>query len=318
MKNRIAAIVSIALITIMAMMAGWIGLIRLTTPSIQANWTRGLYDRKIAAAHQIDGPRIFLIGGSGTHYGYSGADITRLTGLQTINFGIHAGLGMPYLLYRAKKVLRSGDFAVLIIEVPLNFSTTPTTVLSEFVLRYDLRYLLDVSLKDDLSLLFGYTPLDFIAGWARSRIPWTAEIGRPETVGTNGDETLEVSHIQTPADRSNLLNAGPMPTWPVDPNQPPPPLQDFFSWATKHNVRFGIAWTPLLEKSDYKTLKYENFYHDIENWYKINGGVVLGNHDEYNQPPENMFDFIMHANEKGRKAASQVLARHLSEVLTVQ
>ena len=97
----------------MAMMAGWIGLIRLTTPSIQANWTRGLYDRKIAAAHQIDGPRIFLIGGSGTHYGYSGADITRLTGLQTINFGIHAvsGLGPAvrrHPVHRHEKSLLSG------------------------------------------------------------------------------------------------------------------------------------------------------------------------------------------------------------------
>jgi len=318
MKIKFFVLTSIGLTFVMALVIGWISLVRSLNPSVQVNWARGLYDRKTAAAQLIEGPRVLLIGGSGTHYGYSGAEITRLTGLPTVNFGVHAGLGMSYLLYRAMKELRPGDFAVIIIETPLNFSFKPSKVLSEFVIRYDMKYLLHSSLIDGLSLLFGYSPLDVIDGLVRSQIPWTAETGRPESVDANGDETLDVSRVQTPGDRNNLMNAGPMPTWPADSNHPPIPLQKFFKWAQYNNVKFGISWTPMLARREYNSSAYQKFNSKIVDWYELNGGVALGSPEQYYLTAENMFDYIIHANEKGKIYASRILAHNLCKVLACQ
>ena len=143
-------------------------------------------------------------------------------------------------------MLRPGDFAVLAIEPNLNTTVRPSSVLAEFVIRYDLRYLLHASLADALSIIYGFSPVDVIQEQARGLVPWTAEIGRPETVSKYGDETLVLSRIQTAANRNDLARSAPIPAWPVDPNRPPQVLDDFFQWAKLHNVRVGLAWTPIL------------------------------------------------------------------------
>src|SRR4051812_31724248 len=104
----ISLITSVILLTI-----GWMTVVRFSQPSIQAIWAHGLYQRKTFAADRIQEPKIVIIGGSGAHYGYSAREISRETGLPVVNFGSHAGLGLPYILYKARKVLKPNDFAVL-------------------------------------------------------------------------------------------------------------------------------------------------------------------------------------------------------------
>jgi hypothetical protein len=293
----------------------WLALVQFTRPSVQAAWTEGLYERKIAAANNLPAGRVVIIGGSGAHYGYSGEEVMRLTGLPAVNLGTHAGLGLPYLLYRAERLLRPGDFAVLAIEPHLNWPVRPSSVLAEFVLRYDLRYLLHASLVDALSIIYGVGPVDVMQEQVRRLVPWTAEIGRPETVSKYGDETLTLSRIQTAADRDALIHSSPMPAWSADPNHPPPALEDFLQWAKLHGVSVGLAWTPMLMKDAYLTAPYKAFFSGVTQWYLRGGAHQLGAATEYFQQLDNMFDYFMHDNEKGRIAASRTLSQNLCKVL---
>ena len=116
---------AIALCTVAAAAAAWMAAVRYAVPiSGDTAWLRGLYERKEAAARRIAEPKIVLIGGSGTHYSFSAEYLAKRTGIPAVNLGTHAGLGLEYLLYRARRSLRPGDVAVLAIEPPLYHRNT--------------------------------------------------------------------------------------------------------------------------------------------------------------------------------------------------
>src|SRR5262245_38814378 len=95
----------------------WMGVSRQVGQfSISAVWVSGLYERKEAAARRTRDAKIVLVGGSATHYGFSARELQLLTGIPAVNLGTHGGLGMEYLLYRARRSIRRGDIAVLAIE----------------------------------------------------------------------------------------------------------------------------------------------------------------------------------------------------------
>jgi hypothetical protein len=306
------------LLVIVCASASWLALVRITRPSVQVAWAEGIYERKIAAANNLPADRVVIIGGSGAHYGYSGEEITRITGLPAVNLGTHAGLGMPYLLDRAERVLRRGDFAVLAIEPHLNWPVRPSSVLAEFVIRYDVGYLLHIKPLDALSIIYGVSPVDVIQEQLRRLVPWTSEVGRAETISKYGDETLVLSRIQTAANRDALLHSDPMPAWTADPTFPPQVLENFFQWAKLHGVRVGMAWTPMLMKDAYLSKPYRAFFDGVTQWYLQAGAYQLGAATDYFQPLDNMFDHVLHDNEKGRIAASGTLSRNLCKVLQCQ
>jgi hypothetical protein len=78
------------------------------------NWTYHNYRQKMAIARQWRGePRIFLLGGSATHYSIDAVQLENLLKLRTINFGLHAGLGLNAILASVEDEIRGGDIVLL-------------------------------------------------------------------------------------------------------------------------------------------------------------------------------------------------------------
>lgn len=307
----------ITMILVLALaVCGWVGAIRLTRPSVQIEWVRGLYKIKIASANRIRGPKIVIIGGSGVHFGYSGELITRVTGIPTVNFGIHAGLGGDYLLYRAREVLRPGDLAILALEPQLQVATPPNVVLSEQVLRNDLTYLLHTpSVADSARILFGFSPTEALQNVVRRIVPWNRRYGGVQSVSSWGDETTQLSKFQEPYMRARLEAARPFPADPVvGVDHVPRALGEFFAWAKAHDIQVAQAWTPLLMEPAYRNEPYQRYFDGFRRVFAIAGGVTLGDPVEYFQPIENMFDYELHDNEIGRAAASETLAKEICKV----
>jgi hypothetical protein len=68
-------------------------------------------DRRASNAH-----RLIIIGGSGTLFGVDAELIERKLHIPTVNFATHAGLGLRYLLDRARGELRQGDIVLVSAE----------------------------------------------------------------------------------------------------------------------------------------------------------------------------------------------------------
>jgi hypothetical protein len=296
-----------------------IGLPRLIQPPFAVEWISGVYQRKEAAAAAVSGAKIVLIGGSGTHFGYSAEVISRLTGWPAVNLGSHAGLGMEYIIYRAERSLKRGDWAVLAIEPQLLAQTNsapPSDVLSDTVIFRDPRFLLHTSWPNAIQIIFGLTPVRVLQTIAVRRVPWTSDLFRPETVSSFGDETLQVSTYQTAANRHYLTTASPMPVWNIDPNEPPSALKRFFQWARAHGVHILQAWTPMLGNPAYSTAPYQSFYATVATWFVAGGAVPLSDPSPFFLPADQMFDYVLHANERGKQTVSARLAKILCSVIT--
>ncbi len=81
------------------------------------SWTRSLYLQKRQIAESIaDAPRVLLFGGSGVHYSVDAIAVEQEAGVPSVNFGLHAGLGLNPILQVALDTMRAGDIVVLIPE----------------------------------------------------------------------------------------------------------------------------------------------------------------------------------------------------------
>src|SRR4051794_11320917 len=131
----------------------------------QLRWVNRLYARKtiVAARRQDAGrtgagrPRLVLVGGSGTLYGIDAELIERKTGVPTVNFGTHAGLGLRYLLTRARRELRPGDRVLLAPEYELLADDGGghfEPMARGFVLTFDKRYLAETDPADAVRILY--------------------------------------------------------------------------------------------------------------------------------------------------------------------
>ncbi|MBR1133280.1 hypothetical protein [Bradyrhizobium iriomotense] len=303
-------VISLASAVVICAFAWCLFVRELAPPSTQARWVEGLYARKEAAARLASNkPKVLIIGGSGVHYGYSAEEITKLTGNTTLNFGIHAGLGASYILHRAKDSLRPGDTAVLALEPHLYVPTVPSDVLSEYVLHYDWSYLLQVDFITAVRIIFGFGPTNVLRIAYLASVPWNSPLARPETVSATGDETVKVSALSTEATRAVLSKAPPMQ--PNAPPEIPPYLGDFLKWAHENSIRVVQAWTPMLGKPTYTSDRYKAYYATIANWYRDNGAAALDDPSIFFLSIDDMFDYWLHANERGRDKASTILSERL-------
>lgn len=64
----------------------------------------------------LDGQRLVFLGGSNVAFGLDSRMIEQKTGMRVVNYGMHAGLGLKYLLDTAKPLLCQGDVVVVMPE----------------------------------------------------------------------------------------------------------------------------------------------------------------------------------------------------------
>jgi hypothetical protein len=71
---------------------------------------------KLQLLASTPGPRIILIGGSSIGFGIDSKEIKRALGVNVVNLGIHAGLGLRYMTNMVKPYIRKHDTIILVPE----------------------------------------------------------------------------------------------------------------------------------------------------------------------------------------------------------
>ncbi|MBC7654501.1 MAG: hypothetical protein H7098_08525 [Oligoflexus sp.] len=69
--------------------------------------------------NKIDSNRLILIGGSNLTFGLNSQTIVDKLNVNVINMGLHAGLGLEFMLNEVKPFIRKGDIIVLCLEYTL-------------------------------------------------------------------------------------------------------------------------------------------------------------------------------------------------------
>lgn len=69
--------------------------------------------------NKIDSNRLILIGGSNLTFGINSQTIVDKLNVNVVNMGLHAGLGLEFMLNEVKPAIKKGDIIVLCLEYPL-------------------------------------------------------------------------------------------------------------------------------------------------------------------------------------------------------
>ena len=123
---------------------------------------------------------------------------------------------------------------------------------------------------------------------------------------------MEHAKVRRPGRRQAIQTAAaPFSPPPVSSNTPPPALQDFLEWARTNSVRVVEAWPPLLDNAVYRSAQHQAYFRLVAGWYRSGGAIGLDDPTVFFLPVDKMFDYVLHANEKGRAVASSILAEQL-------
>jgi hypothetical protein len=282
-------------------------------------WIDGMYRRKEVAAERAAAradesrrPRLVVIGGSGSLLGVDAELLEMKLGVPTVNFGLHAGLGTEYLLYRSRREIRPGDSVLLCPEYELwgYPAETFTDISWGYVSSYDRRFMLDMDRRRALRVLYSLPLSEHVSslrGWwkrVRGKHYQTRPGDNLGFIGPNGD--LRSSRPKTP--------------FPPIVKYPFPDVRTatsvryfraFADWAKANHVRVFMTWpnacrpdVPLPPGGDEPPAEMAALLKEF-------GFIVLDRPPETAYPRQWFTDTSYHCDAQTRRLRTDALARRL-------
>jgi len=272
--------------------------------------------KKAEILGRAKGSRILLVGGSGPLYSLRAADLERDFGGPVINLGLHAGLGLDYLLTCLQRVARPGDIVVLFLEYGLYVDPVPGWTLADFVIPYDLHYLAHVSPAEMLAIAGKITPREYIKKLAARFVRQPMD-GTPFLMMLNdqGDLIENLRTRQQPYHRDSLATySTPFPGTNVNPIQAAR-LRSFFEWTRRNAVTVIAGFPAFLEFAEYAQQPYRGFYEQVAALYADEGILSLGDPDEFFVKREFFFDSNYHLDDEAAKRFTEKVSQRLERAL---
>ena len=287
----------------------WGGARFLLPPPEDARATLELILTKEEIARQIEPPRVVILGGSSSRYGFSAEQLSAATGLRAVNLGTHAGLGGRYLLDRAKQNLRAGDLAIIALEPGFYIREDLSVVTARFVQFATPGYLFRAPAWQWPQMIFGVSPHDLLRSYAL-----VAFVGdTPNTVGAQGDEMGSGVENVTDYYRALVERSAALRRPLVTVENMPDYLREFIGWAHNNGVALRAAWPVVFYRPEYESEAYAASFASITETFESLGVPVLGSQLDFALPLELMFDTAYHANSNGRTAATEALIHAITE-----
>lgn len=272
--------------------------IHLARPDAEIAWTASLYASKEHSADLMSGPRVIAIGGSGTLFSFDSEVATRYISRPVLNFGTHAGLGLPYILDRAGRLLRAGDVVLLAPEYELlQAPSAPNEHTIQFISFYDLGYLKQRPLTEWPRYFFGYDVLPSLVEGIKQMLKGPPA-GRPDVVldrsGNARGNTVALSRGEQLADAAPLLPPAPVSDAAFEA------LRKFSALAAAKHVKILVISPALIRTRGYSDPAFREFQSSLCAIYARLGMKMLGNPEQAFLPPQDMYDSVYHANDRGR------------------
>lgn len=274
------------------------------------NSTHDIAIAKLKAGEKIiNTPRLVTIGGSNVLYGIDSNLLTEKTGIQSVNYGLHAALGLPYLLDWARRHIRQSDIVLILPESHLfSQGDQPEDFAIEYVSRFDLEYLFTSAWHRKEVLFFGGS-----MGRALRDI-WTdpaaifARVHTAKSLNARGDET--VNSVETTP--SELIEKAKSeygaPFYIQEAAHYFDLLKQFRLEAEKRGIKVYFSWSAMMTDPTQFSEKTQSFYRRMEREMKATGIQVLGRPEDYLFPLSEIYDTPQHLNAAGRRHRTLLLA----------
>lgn len=302
---RFLLTVAISLVVALVLVA-LLPVLGIARSSAEIAWVASLYADKTRIAETVNGPRILVVGGSGTLFSFDAEVATKRLGRPVVNYGTHAGLGLGYILDRAGRILRPGDVVLLAPEYEiLQQQSAANEYAIQLTAFYDRAYLRRLPLTESFRYMLGYDVLPSLAVGAR------VALHRPPAQRT--DITLDSFGDA----RGNTVaqSKGGLPLDSVSDKRPisgiaEAALRRFMEEAKARQVQVIAIPPALVETPASQSAVFQAFQQSRAALFTRLGIAQLGVPPDGFLPPSDMYDSVYHANDRGR-------ARYTGRILAI-
>lgn len=265
-------------------------------------------------------PRIILVGGSNVAFGIDSEKMENELQLSVVNTGLHAGIGLPYLLSDVKPYLKEGDTIIIIPEYSQFFDDKDKGEVESLAAMiginpFSVRYLHTKSLGEIhliVVTLFRHKAdfaLEAVNNFFLPKI-------NPEDDENKGEKNFsysrhgfnrfgdEVSHWNYTVHYAPDYTTGPYLGNKINMNQIEL-LNEFNDYAKSRNMTAYVSFSPL-DRNEYQKNQtaYDQFYTYLSTNLSIK---IIGTPEEFSFPRAFFFDTKDHLNYEGVENRTNIL-----------
>lgn len=300
----------IKLLILLTMTAVSCSVIIFSAPKNEHSYLYALIDKK-KMLESTTSPRIILVGGSNLAFGIDSQRIHKETGFQVVNLGLHAGVGLKYILNEVKPYIRPKDIIILIPEYENYFdnSLNGEQVLVQLLTSMPQ----EIKNLDSKQLITAmkYTP-SVLYDTLESEIRWviTSEVFRDPIYNRDGFNRYGdlVTHLNR---QSKSVNGKLLSTYKSFNSETIKCINDFAKLVDSKGARIYYMFPPIPENS-YIHEKIDIVYREIKTNLIFQ---VLGTPYDYVLPQNYFFDTLYHLNNTGRSVRTAKVIGALNKII---
>ena len=264
--------------------------------------------QKDSLMEHAEGPRLIFVGGSNLSFGLDSERIRDSLKINPINTGIHASIGLKYMVDNSLQYIQKGDVVVLVPEY-MHFYRDINSCSDEL-----LRSIFDVDI-DNIKLLNGkqlMNLISFLPKYSLSKLKFTDYFGWKE------HDIYSVNSFNSFGDANAHWNL-------KDRNFPPYEtskdvfqedyLETILNYQSVISQRDAVLYIsfPGLQSISYENI--ENQVIEVEKKLQMLGIPILGNARQYKMPNNMVFNTPYHLNIKGVEHRTNLVISELKKVL---
>ena len=255
-----------------------------------------------------ESPRIIFVGGSNLSFGLNSKMIKDSLDLNPINTGIHAGIGLIYMMESTLPYIREGDIVVLVPEYSQFLDDNSYGGLELF------RTIMDVKKSDlfklNLKQFFGI--LKYFPNYALSKMNYHEYFNVEESDIYSVDSFNEFGDVNA---HWKMKKQDFYPIVKNSENLNYSVFDEIVKFERKIKEKKAILFIsyPGLQKTSFENLKEE--IKNIEKIYKENNFIILGTPERYMMPESMMFNTPYHLLKSGVDLRTSLLIEDIKKAL---
>ena len=300
----------------------FIGLISINTifakdnPIEAGRWVSELLSIKNEAVSKLN-PDLVIVSGSNGLFGFSAERLTKTYKINSVNAAIHAGLGIDYTTFYAKRYFSPNRVIVLPLEYEQYTKSSAGGTFVYQALSHDSEYFNALSTFKKLKFIASI-PLEMHFGFIRNLImPSKSTSGRydSKTINKYGDETKNNwSYEEKEEQEKRLKNSLKLKAVKIYEHSEEAwnTLEEFVNDASHNGVTIILAHPNRFDQSiDISFNQY--FFDELERRANKIGLELLGDPKARFFGVSRIYDTNYHQNSKGQELSTDTLYRQLLE-----
>ncbi len=288
-----------------------------------SQWVYDVYMKKESITKSIKGKKIVIVAGSNALFGVDSKMLQNAFGTKVVNFGVNAGVGLPLILYLAKRVIKPGDTVIMPLEYPLySYNGKPGEQMIDYILSREPGFFWHLTPKEMFYIIWHTGIKRVWRGYTDKSIEGVLVGGvyGVKNVDSRGDQINSSLKYRTKDMEREVERLAKSPEhygrefkssalgWRY--------LKEFGKWCKKRGVKLVLMPSALMRCKLYlEDNKERRFYSNLPKIARKKGFVYVGKPYEYMYNKDDFFNTNYHLIDSARKKRTLQIIKDLKKII---